>query len=494
MRKTNPLLFGCVLLLASLPTIPAGATEQHALLLVGHAPGAAAAVVADFPRGTVVQVLPAIHALVLRVELAAPATATLLAHPLVRFVELDAPAVGAASHVPMETNQPPLRQIQAEEAWAVTTGGPQATLCAVDSGVRATHQDLKSRIVGGWDFVQGDDHPQDEHGHGTHVASLAAASVGAGGMDGVSNAPILSARVLDGSGRGSWSNLAAGILWCAENASPRGIVTLSVSGDGYSQAVADAIEYATEAKGLLLIGAAGNRAACAECITFPANLTDVLTVGCTDEFEDVCRVSARGAELDLVAPGSEVTGASHLADDGYVRSSGTSMSVGYVAGVAHLLWSARPDATNDIIRSTLLATAQDLAAPGWDAETGLGEVDAGCALAASCERVSPGPPKDLRAEPGLYVGEVVLRWQPPHQLGASAVQSYVIHRRTDTQPEWREVARVRGFLDWSDGEIPVGTCREYAVRALTRGGLGDGAFASQPISDVVGPGCIMEAH
>jgi thermitase len=76
---------------------------------------------------------------------------------------------------PYYPNQWGLPAVVAPEAWEVTTGSSDVTIAIIDTGVDATHPDLAGRIVPGYDFVNRDSDPSDDHGHGTRVAGIAGA-------------------------------------------------------------------------------------------------------------------------------------------------------------------------------------------------------------------------------------------------------------------------------------------------------------------------------
>jgi subtilisin family serine protease len=124
----------------------------------------------------------------------------------------------AAVNDPGFSDQWALPKIGAPQAWSRADGGG-IIIAVVDTGVDLNHEDLAGKLVQGRDFVAPDTPPNDEHGHGTHVAGIAAAITNNGrGIAGVApEARIMPVRVLDHEGSGSASNVAAGIRWAADN-------------------------------------------------------------------------------------------------------------------------------------------------------------------------------------------------------------------------------------------------------------------------------------
>lgn len=319
------------------------------------------------------------------------------ADPLVRYVEADGPVqLLYTPNDPLYPQQYEHAQTRLPDAWNVTLGDPAVKICVLDTGVRHTHEDLAGpRWLGGVDVVNRDDDPWDDNGHGTHVSGIAAATIGNGkGGVGAANVGLLVAKVMPAGGIGNWSRVAEGILWCAEHAGPRGILSMSIGG-GPSQAVADALHHAHAEKGLLLVAAAGNQGPCEECVLYPAAFPEVVAVACTARGESLCQTSSRGRGMGLAAPGSEILNACYTGDADYCSKSGTSDAAPLVSGIAALLWSAQPGLTNVELRARLNATAQDLGAGGWDPLFGHGEVDAKCLF----ENRSPcyPPPHDRLA-------------------------------------------------------------------------------------------------
>lgn len=305
-------------------------------------------------------------------------------------------------------NQWGLKKVRAAGAWKATKGRG-ALIAVVDTGVDVHHPDLESRIVAhsDADFVDSssNDGAQDEHGHGTHVAGIAAAVANNGiGVAGVApRAKILPVRVLDSDGSGTTTAIAEGIRYAAKRGADVINLSLGVSGVGNvlailgaTQPIEDAIDFAWS-KGAIVVAAAGNDAfpICGE----PAGSERALCVGATtrnDELSSFSNSDVLASGNYLVAPGGD--GESCAGDilstvlrsrprdecsprRGYTAFAGTSMAAPFVSGAAALL--AAEGLSNRQIVDCLLSTAADLGAEGRDSTFGHGRVDAAHAV-GSC--------------------------------------------------------------------------------------------------------------
>ncbi|MBC7261830.1 MAG: S8 family serine peptidase, partial [Chloroflexi bacterium] len=211
-------------------------------------------VVAELPR-LAVQVVQVPE------ERMAAALARYRANPRVAYAEPDYLAYG--EFVPNDpyyaSNQYGPQIIQADRAWDVTTGSPNVIVAVVDSGADFLHPDLQGKLIAGWDFINNDPDPTDDQGHGTHVAGIVGAVTNNGeGVAGIGyQTRLLIVKVLDASNAGTYSGIAQGIVYAADQGVS--IINLSLGGTSFSQTLLDAVEYAWS-RGVLLVAAAGNYA------------------------------------------------------------------------------------------------------------------------------------------------------------------------------------------------------------------------------------------
>jgi hypothetical protein len=317
------------------------------------------------------------------------------------------------------TNQWALERVRAPQAWAHSTGR-DIVVAVLDTGVDLDHPDLMSKVLTDLDrdFVNDDFTAADDHGHGTHVAGIAAAATDNGlGIAGLGwDVRILPLKVLDSEGNGDGLNLAAAIRYAADRGAD--VINMSLGGAvpcGWP--VDDAVNDA-HSRGVTLIAAAGNYLGDTEM--FPANCEHVLGVAATDHADAVAYYSNYGNHVSVAAPGSGIY--STLNGGSYGYDSGTSMATPHVAGLAALLAARYPPYTPDLVASAILDTAQDLGASGWDQHYGCGRIDASLALSTGALNAEPiclqavGPwaeasPKNLEEAP--YVpGEIIVDLRP----------------------------------------------------------------------------------
>ena len=140
----------------------------------------------------------------------------------------------------------------------VTTGrnaGDGVKVAIIDTGIDYTHSDLNDSYKGGYDFVNNDDDPMDDAGHGTHCAGIVAAEDNGAGVVGVApEAYLYGVKVLDSGGSGYWSDVIAGIDWSVQN--DMQIISTSLGGGSFASlwAACDAAYNA----GIVVVASAGN--------------------------------------------------------------------------------------------------------------------------------------------------------------------------------------------------------------------------------------------
>ncbi|GIW12168.1 MAG: hypothetical protein KatS3mg061_3225 [Dehalococcoidia bacterium] len=286
-----------------------------------------------------------------------------------------------------------LSRIRAPEGWGYSTGSESIIIAIVDTGVDLSHPDLASKILPGYDFVNADLTPQDDHGHGTHVAGIAAAITNNGlGIAGVSwGARVLPVKVLDARGSGYTSDVAAGIVWAADRGAR--VINLSLGGPA-STTLQEAVNYAV-GKGALVVAAAGNSGNSTP--NYPGAYPAAISVAATDSTNRRASFSNFGPFVDLAAPGVSIystvpTGSCDLCHpSGYRALSGTSMATPMVAGVLAILAGLAPEASPAGLRAAVEQSALDLGPAGRDDEYGFGLVQLDAAIRTLRPDLAPAP-------------------------------------------------------------------------------------------------------
>lgn len=257
---------------------------------------------------------------------------------------------------PLLGQQWALARMGAPAAWDVTRGAG-VVIAVLDTGMDFSHPDLQGRFVSrGKDLVNGDDDASDDHGHGTHVAGIAAAVGNNGvGMAGVAyEARVLPVKVLAASGSGDHATIASGIAWAADQGAK--VINLSLGGPYGSNTLEAAVDYAW-GKGAVLTCAAGNDGRSNP--SYPAAYANCLAVAATDSQDRLGSFSNFGSWVDVAAPGVQVLGT--VRGGRYEAWNGTSMAAPNAAGVAALVWAAHPSWSNAQVRSAMESGAEALA-------------------------------------------------------------------------------------------------------------------------------------
>jgi thermitase len=317
--------------------------------------------------------------------------AALRGDPNVLYAEPDyiAHAQPTTPNDPYYGSQWGLSKINAPAAWDMATGSSAVVIAIVDTGIDLSHPDLSCAgklTAARWNFVSGNNYPQDDNGHGTHVAGIAAACGNNGiGVAGVAwGVRLMPIKALDANGSGYYSNIAAGITYAVDNGAR--VVSLSLAGASSSTILANAVQYAHD-HGVLVVAAAGNCAqGGSQCgnlsnpVMYPAAYPTALAVAATDSGDNWASFSEHQPYVGVAAPGVNIY--STLRGGGYGTMTGTSMATPYVSGLAALLWSFAPSFTVDQIKSIIESTADDLGAPGKDDYFGYGRINAGRTLSS----------------------------------------------------------------------------------------------------------------
>lgn len=292
-----------------------------------------------------------------------------------------------------------LMAINAPAAWDTATGSG-VVVAVVDTGIDYNHPDLAANVwtnvneidgngfdddgngfvddIRGWNFEFNNNDPIDFNGHGTHVAGTIAAVGDNGiGVIGVAwHAQVMAVKGLDDSGFGFDFTLAPAIMYAANNGAD--VINASWSTQGTSEAIEEAIQYAT-GLGVVFVAAAGNNSEDAMNV-FPASSPEAITVASHDPFGNFSFFSNFGPRIDVTAPGEDIlslqaanTFQGLTVIDGYARMTGTSMAAPHVSGVAALILSGNPTFSPDQVRQIIRASNTSVP---FDSRFGSGKLNA----------------------------------------------------------------------------------------------------------------------
>ncbi|MBZ0280304.1 MAG: S8 family serine peptidase [Anaerolineae bacterium] len=279
--------------------------------------------------GSITQEIDALNTVVVNVS--SVAAQSLPNSSVVAQTEPDYYVRAQTTNDPYYGQQWALPVIKAPEAWAtLTPDTAPIAIAVIDSGICADHPDLQGDILPGYDFVEDDLIPQDASGHGCGVAGIIAANANNNiGMAGIAaHARILPLRVLDAQGLGTYSDVAAAMVYAVDNGAA--IINLSLGGSVPSTTLENAVNYAV-AHGVLVIAASGNTGG---SVLYPAAYPSVVAVASVDQNLQLSSFSSYGPQVDLLAPGRDILTTSP--NGGYTLISGTSFAAPQVAGVAAL--------------------------------------------------------------------------------------------------------------------------------------------------------------
>lgn len=221
--------------------------------------------------------------------------------------------------------------------------GADSAVCVIDTGIDYTHVDLFDSYLDGYDFVNLDGDPLDDHGHGTHVSGIIASRNTT--YEGVApEIGIVSLKALNSTGGGNTTTIVSSINWCITNAALHNITVISMSignslfhsstaCDASFPSMTTAISNAVDAN-ISVIISSGNELNKAG-ISSPSCIADAISVGATDDSDVAAYFSNSADNLDLLAPGYPVI--SNALSSGYVSAQGTSMAAPHVSGAFALL-------------------------------------------------------------------------------------------------------------------------------------------------------------
>ncbi len=278
--------------------------------------------------------------------------------------------------------------VNALNAWDVTTG-TNLIVSVLDTGMPLSHPEFSGRLLQGHDYVNNDNDPTDDHGHGTNVASIMAAKGNNSSLvAGVNwNCRIIPVKILNSSNQGQYSWWVSGIIYAVDNGAK--VLNMSVGGSTYSQSLADAVTYAY-ANGRIVVACMMNNNNSVPY--YPAAFNNVIAIGAiNNRMERAVPFcwgggSSYGPHISFTAPGEMILGLAYNNPSSTSYWCGTSQATPIAAGVVSLLLSKNSTLTFSQIYNALKVSARDQVGPpsedtpGFDNYFGWGLIDARGAL------------------------------------------------------------------------------------------------------------------
>lgn len=326
---------------------------------------------------------------------------------------------------PQFSSQWNLDMVGMPEAWYWGFAGDNVRVAVIDSGVNAEHEDLKSRVVAQENFSHSDtsvsdpslidpNNVADKNGHGTMVAGIVAAQTGNhAGIAGISNADLVSLKVVDGKNGSTLYMIRA--IKAAVDKYHCDVINMSLTFNSYLSSVKEAIDYALS-KGVIVVAANGNTSSTVtdengniNFVRYPAGYPGVIGVGSVDKTKKHYSSSAANESVDVCAPGRSVS--STVLSGGYGTNTGTSFASPHVAGAAALLKGILPKLTGEQFQVLIQETSSDLGTAGWDEKYGYG----------------------LLNIPGMI-------WSAAPQSGLKVIASQVVHEADNLSIQYKNVS------------------------------------------------------
>jgi len=260
------------------------------------------------------------------------------------------------------------QQIGADQVWAEGIDGSEVSVVILDTGIDSEHIELSDSYLGGYDFVNNDNTPEDDHGHGTHVAGIITGN-GVYSVDGnyakgvAPSSGVYMLKVCTPDGFCGEDDMMAAMEYAVNNLDAK-IMSISIGGGNFgshcdSDPLATKVNWVVD-NGITTVVASGNDGA---GVSSPACASKAIAVGAVDSGDAVQGWSNRGSALDIVAPGVDILStysclaAGDCSSYWYAWMDGTSMATPHVSGVAALLLDADPTLTDSEIKNALYTTA-----------------------------------------------------------------------------------------------------------------------------------------
>ena len=280
------------------------------------------------------------------------------------------------------------RQVRAHKAWNLERGSETTVVAVVDTGVQLNHPDLKDQLVSGHDFVNNDNRPRDDNGHGTAVAGVVAAVANSIGVAGICvRCRVMPVKTLAANGTGWWTVAAKGIIWAAKHKAD--VINLSFGGPTGGSVLQNAISFA-RSKGAVVVGAAGNYGS--NDLFYPAAIAGVISVAGSDDldrrfsFSNYSTALGRHGSTRLHVDNREVQQLRNLLRHELCDTGGV------WRGGAGRIGQARPDPrTNREHPARIPRSRRRSPSPGWGGSTPTRPSTARCMAPRRAARLSSRP-------------------------------------------------------------------------------------------------------
>lgn len=401
-----------------------------------------------------------------------------------------------------------LELIEAPEAWAIATGNADVVVAVIDSGIDLDHEDLQNQLwtnpndssvdeqdndnnsfeddVHGWDFVDGDNDPDDGLGHGTHVSGI----IGAQGNNelGISglcwNVRIMPIRVLDDDGNTDDATIANALDYATINGAY--LANISIGGPGTSSVLQAAIGRALN-KSKLVVAAAGNSGLDNDEISnrvYPASYptANIISVLATTEDDDIAFESNYGHQsVDIGAPAGDsgygdATIFSTVPGDAYNHKHNTSVAAPHATGVAALALGMCPGLPYESLKSLIMDGIDPLSSLN-DKCVSEGRLNAYNVINAIGGLSSPGAPSSLTAEP-IGWNIIRLHWND----NSTNERGFEIQRRDEYQSVFIHdncaASNSTSIVSFQDKSIDPTLERAYTYRVRATNRAGASSFSN----------------
>ena len=322
------------------------------------------------------------------------------------------------------------------------------TVGVVDTGIDDEHPIFKNRIdYNGYDFVNSDYYPYDDHGHGTHVSGTIVDCTPGLSIN------ILPVKVMDSDGTGTGLNIANGIEYSTYMGAD--VINFSIAMGSHWSYIHDVIDYAISNNVVVVIAAGNNdNDTFYEC---PSDMNEAIVVSAIDSYGDKCYFSNYGSTIDVAAPGEYIYSA--YPGGGYTYMDGTSMAAPHISAVCAMYRLKYPNLNVYEVEDLVQKNTKDLGASGWDQYYGYGVPH----LSLAIPKEAPEKVQNVKASSKSY-NSIKITWNK-----ATGADGYKIYRASSKSGKYSAIKTVTSAstLSYTNTGLTTGKTYYYKVRAYT---------------------------